>query len=253
MRRAGATWASTSAFYGRELWEKQDLAGRKCVVLALVALTLVGGALPSMAAQSEESTGVVHTNSVEALQLANWVTASRDNNDRPYIVIDKVTAEVLVFDAVGVLQGITPALLGIAKGDDATPGIGDKELSEIGPAEKTTPAGRFLARIGPAKGDQTVLWVDFNTSVALHAVVTKNPGERRLERLESPTPKDNRVTFGCINVPVAFFEEVVRPIFVGGGMVYILPESKFLIEVFPAFEMFAPPIERTAEAIQQDV
>nr|WP_283937918.1 hypothetical protein [Sphingomonas caseinilyticus] len=209
--------------------------------------------MPLAAAQSEERSGVVHTNSVEALQLASWVTASRDNDDRPFIVIDKVTAEVLIFDSTGVLQGITPALLGIAKGDDATPGIGDKELSEIGPAEKTTPAGRFFARLGPAKGDQTVLWVDFNTSVALHAVVTKNPSEHRLERLESPTPSDNRITFGCINVPATFFEEVVRPIFGGGGgMVYILPESKFLIEVFPAFDMFAPPIERTAQTIPVD-
>jgi len=248
--RAGNS-SRCAAFYGPELWEKIVLARRNCVVLALAALTLVGGALPSMAAQSEESTGIIHTKSAEALQLATWVTASRDNGDRPFIVIDKVTAEVLIFDAAGLLQGATPALLGIAKGDDATPGVGDKELSEIGPAEKTTPAGRFFARIGPAKGDQTVLWVDFNTSVALHAVVTKNPTEHRLARLASPTPKDNRITFGCINVPAVFFENAVRPIFGSdGGMVYILPESKFLIEVFPAFDMFAPPIERTA-AVQQ--
>lgn len=226
------------------------MARRNCVVLALAALTLLGGAFPSMAAQTEALNGVVHTRSVEALQFASWVTASRDNQDRPFIVIDKVTAEVLVFDNKGVPQAITPALLGVAKGDDATPGVGDKELSEIGPAEKTTPAGRFLARIGPAKGDQTVLWVDFNTSVALHAVVTKNPKEHRLERLASPTPKDNRITFGCINVPAAFFTDVVRPNFADGGMVYILPESRFLIEVFPAFDMFAPPIERTAESNQ---
>ena len=88
--------------------------------------------------------------------------------------------------------------------------------------------------------------------MALHAVVTKNPAEHRLERLASPTPQDNRITFGCINVPAAFFEDVVRPIFgSNGGMVYILPESKFLIEVFPALDMFAPPIKRTAEAVQQ--
>ncbi len=242
-----------TAFFGDDLWEILGLARRNCVILAAAALTLAGRAVPSLAAQSDESTGVIYTKSVEALQLASWVTASQDNDGRPFIVIDKVTAEVLIFDSTGVLQGRTPALLGISKGDDATPGIGDKELSEIGPAEKTTPAGRFFAKLGPAKGDQTVLWVDFNTSVALHAVVTKNPREHRLERLDSPTPSDNRITFGCINVPVAFFENVVRPIFEGsGGMVYILPESKFLIEVFPAFDMFAPPIERTAETIPVD-
>jgi hypothetical protein len=209
---------------------------------------------PSFAiAQSEEPTGVLHAQSVDALQLASWVKASRDNGERPFIVIDKATAEVLLFDADGLLLGVTPALLGIAKGDDSTPGVGYKELSEIGPAEKTTPAGRFLAKIGPAKGDQTVLWVDFETSVALHAVVTKNPKEHRLERLQSPTPKDNRITFGCINVPAPFFQDVVRPIFgEAGGMVYIMPESKFLIEVFPAFHLFAPPIQRSAEVIPQD-
>ena len=137
--------------------------------------------------------GVHHAMSVEGLQLASWVPASRDTGGLPFIVIDKVEAEVLVFDSKGLLLGGAPALLGIAAGDDATPGIGDKELNEIGPAEKTTPAGRFRAQIGPAKGNQKVLWVDFNTSVAMHPVITTNPKERRLARLQSPTPKDNRI------------------------------------------------------------
>ena len=200
-------------------------------------------------AQPVAEGGVLHSNSTEGLQLATWVTATQDNRQLPFIVIDKFEAEVLLFDGQGLLRGVTPALLGIAHGDDASPGVGDKELSEIGPAEKTTPAGRYLARIGPAKGDQQVLWVDFNTSVALHPVITTNPKEHRLDRLQSPTPKDNRITFGCINVPAAFFSDLVLPAFSeAGGMVYILPESKFLIEVFPAFQIFAPPIERSAES-----
>ena len=230
------------------------MARRKCAILALAALALAGVGLPSPAlAQMGEGQGVHHPKSVEALQLATWATASRDNGDRPFIVIDKVAAEVLIFDAQGLLLGVTPALVGIARGDDATPGIGERELNEIGPAERTTPAGRFLARIGPAKGNQTVLWVDFNTSVALHPVITTNPKERRLQRLQSPTPKDNRITFGCINVPASFFADVVSPLFAeAGGLVYILPESKFLIEVFPAFHIFAPPILRSAESTTQD-
>jgi hypothetical protein len=32
-------------------------------------------------------------------------------------------------------------------------------------------------------------------------------------------------------------------------MVYILPESKFLIEVFPAFHVFAPPVIRSVESV----
>lgn len=215
---------------------------RNRAIRALVALTLGGGSLPLQAAANPiDGGGVRHLTSAEGLQLANWAKATRDNGDLPFIVIDKETAEVLVFDAEGLLLGDTPALLGIAPGDDATPGVGDRELSEIGPAEKTTPAGRFLSRIGPARGGQTVLWVDFENSVALHAVVTSNKAERRLDRLATPTPRDNRITFGCINVPASFFKELVQPLFADkGGVVYVLPERKFLIEVFPAFEIFLP-------------
>ena len=208
--------------------------------LASISLALGAASLSSPAtAQSVAESGVIHANSAEGLQLASWVTATLDNKDLPFIVIDKEAAEVLLFDHQGLLQGATPALLGIAHGDDATPGVGDKELAEIGPAEKTTPAGRFKAQIGPAKGNKQVLWVDFNDSVALHPVITTNPKEHRLERLQSPTPKDNRITFGCINVPAEFFQDQVLPSFsAAGGMVYILPEKKFLIEVFPAFWQF---------------
>ena len=224
---------------------------RSHAILSLVALAVGGGGLLSSAsAQPVEAAGVHHPHSAEGLQLANWVTATLDNDGLPFIVIDKIAAEVLVFDHQGLLVGITPALVGIAPGDDATPGVGDLPLSEIGPAEKTTPAGRYLARIGPAKGHESVLWVDFNTSVALHAVVTGNKAEHRLERLASATPKDNRITFGCINVPTSFFTDIVRPSFSDkGGMVYILPERKFLIEVFPAFRVFAPAVRQSFAAV----
>ena len=219
-------------------------------MVALGALALAGAGVPShTAARPAAGSGVHYLTSVGGLRLAQWVTASRDNGMRPFIVIDKVAAEVLIFDGRGLLLGITPALVGIAHGDEATPGVGDKELNEIGPAEKTTPAGRFAARIGPSWAGQKVLWVDVNTSVALHPVITTNPKERRLARLRSATPKDNRITFGCINVPAAIFDRLVLPAFSeAGGMVYILPEQKFLIDVFPSFHIFAPPILRSASA-----
>lgn len=219
---------------------------------ALLATALVAGCPSVSAAQPTEGESVHRPRSVEGLQLASWVTAARDNGGLPFIVIDKTEAEVLVFSPEGLLLGDTAALIGIAPGDDATPGVGDRDLSEIGPAEKTTPAGRFFARIGPAKGNQTVLWVDFEDSVALHPVVTGNKAERRLQRLQSSTPKDNRITFGCINVPVLFFERLVRPLFAGqGGMVYIIPEKKFLIEVFPSFDIFLPSQPRSASGQQE--
>jgi len=169
-------------------------------------------------------------------QLADWVIASGGNRDLPFVIVDKVAAEVFVFAADGRLWGASPALLGFARGDDSVPGIGDRKLSAIRPNERTTPAGRFLAAFGPGPGGQKVLWVDYATAISLHPVVTSNPKEHRQKRLQSASPKDNRITFGCINVPAGFYENVVRPAFTGvQAAVYILPETKPLEEVFPSF------------------
>jgi hypothetical protein len=171
----------------------------------------------------------------DARLVASWVVASGDNGEVPFMVIDKVAAAVFVFDAQGEYLGEAPVLLGAAAGDDATPGVGNRPLARMGPEEKTTPAGRFAARYGPAAGGRNVLWVDYSTSVALHEVVTGNRRERRLQRLRSATPEDNRITFGCINVPVAFHREVIRPLFrENGGIVYVLPETRPLEAVFPS-------------------
>jgi hypothetical protein len=62
------------------------------------------------------------------------------------------------------------------------------------------------------------------------------PKDHRAERLASPTPLDNRITFGCINVPVDFFEQTVLPAFKGAkGVVYILPEVRATRDVFPNY------------------
>lgn len=180
--------------------------------------------------KSEAGTG----KSEAATRVAEWIAASRDNGALPYAIIDKNAAALFLFDAKGKALGDTPVLIGIAVGDEATPGIGSKNLAEIGPAERTTPAGRFLAKYGMAAGRQSVLWVDYGTSVALHPVPNGNKKERRAARLRSPAAEDNRITFGCINVPLAFYGKKVRTVFrKKGGVVYVLPDTKPLEAVFP--------------------
>jgi hypothetical protein len=187
------------------------------------------GAEPPLEAPPEAGSGAV-------TQLADWVIASGDNRGLPFVLIDKVAAQVLVYGADGQLRGVTPALIGSAHGDNSTPGVGDRELSDIAPEDRTTPAGRFIAAYGPALGGKTVLWVDYATAISLHPVVTANRKERRLQRLKSASAEDNRITYGCINVSAAFYQKVVRPTFKATeGVVYILPESTTLAEVFPSF------------------
>jgi hypothetical protein len=185
--------------------------------------------------------------SEQLAEVADWVIASGDNRGLPFAVVDKVAAEVFVFDADGQLKGAAPALVGLAHGDDSTPGVGDRELSNIPPEERTTPAGRFMVAFGPSGDGKTVLWVDYATAISLHAVIDTNRKEQRPKRLASPTPDDNRITFGCINVPTAFYRQVIRSTFKGrNGVMYILPESKPLTEVLPAFEA-----QRTAASTWQ--
>ena len=171
-----------------------------------------------------------------AAQLAAWVTQAGDNGARPFAIVDKLGAKVFVFDADGRLLGGAPVLVGLARGDDFPAGIGDKALAAIRPGERTTPAGRFVAGFGPASGGKTVIWVDYADAISLHPVVTTNPKEHRLTRIKSSTPDDHRISFGCINVPARFYEAVVLKAFAGGSaIVYILPDTRPLEDVFPAF------------------
>ena len=223
---------------------------RQGVILLALAGFALTAAVPARAEQSTPSsvskpdTPVARdevTQSAAAKRVADWVATSGDNRSLPYAIIDKQDASLVLFDAEGKLLGKVPVLIGVATGDDATPGIGSKNLAEIGPAEKTTPAGRFLAKFGLAAGRQKVLWVDYATSVALHPIP---PGaskkERRRERMLSPTPDDNRITFGCINVPIAFYGKTIAPLFrKKGGYVYVLPDTRPIEEVFPLLHVQA--------------
>ena len=181
--------------------------------------------------------------------VAHWALATGDNVGLPFMVIDKVAAKVFVFEADGALRGSSSALLGLARGDDSVPGIGDRRLSSIKPGERTTPAGRFVAAYGPAAGKTRVLWVDYGTAISIHPVPGANPKEQRLRRLSSRTAKDNRITYGCINVSAGFYENVVRRTFTGTkGVVYILPEDKPIETVFPGIHLQMQARAPTGEA-----
>lgn len=170
-------------------------------------------------------------------RLAQWVVDSADNGLMHFVILDKKNARVFVFDPSGKLAGASPVLLGFAAGDDTVPGIGNKPIAEVQPQERTTPAGRFVAERGRNALQEDVIWVDYDAAVSMHRVRATNPAERRLERLASRTASDNRISFGCINMPVPFFEGVVWPLFqYQRGVVYVMPEIKPLTQVFPGLK-----------------
>ncbi|GGX19549.1 hypothetical protein GCM10007242_28050 [Pigmentiphaga litoralis] len=173
-----------------------------------------------------------------ARHVADWAVDSGDHGGMPFVIVDKVDAKVFVFDAKGQLRGAASALLGLAIGDDAVPGIGQRPLSSIRPEERTTSAGRFVASLDRNLQGKEILWVDYDTAISMHPVVAGSVKERRADRLSTPSPKDNRISYGCINVPFSFFLSVVSPAFTGtDGIVYVLPETRSARQVFGTYDV----------------
>jgi hypothetical protein len=169
------------------------------------------------------------------IELAGWVVATKDSQGYPFAIMDKAAAQILVFDGDGRLRGAAPGLFGSAVGDHTAPGIAGLALREIPGRDRTTPAGRFVGGFGPSIDAGRVLWVDYESAVSIHPTATGVPAEKRAERLASPSPDDNRITHGCINVAPDFYEQIISATFERGGVFYILPDEASLAETFPEF------------------
>jgi hypothetical protein len=202
----------------------KSIQGHKAVILLLISLIV-----SSQTEGSDRSIALTH----DAKNLSEWIVSSGDHQQLPFIIVDKRAAKVFLFMADGNLHASSAALLGIAVGDDTAPSVGQKKLSDMSLDERTTPAGRFVADIGLDLKNSEILWVDYDSGLSLHTVVTSVASERRTQRLASERPADLRITYGCINVSGQFYQEFVYPTFKNtNGIVYILPEVHSIGKVF---------------------
>ena len=193
-----------------------------------------GKSIPGEAAAAPGADFGAASPAPDARRLADWVARAQDNQGKAFFLIDKVQATLYVFDRNARLQASTPVLLGAALGDDSVPGIGARPMAQILPAERTTPAGRFVAEVGRNLQGEDIVWVDYGAAVSMHRVRTANPLERRAERLRTATVDDNRISYGCINVPATFYAQHVQTVFAASrtAVVYVLPETRSLQEQF---------------------
>ena len=237
-RLAGALLAAALVAGGAGyLWlDSQRPAATTAAAPAAVAPAPVASVAPAPApARPRRAEFGTVVPGADVRRVADWAVASADNDRRPFAIVDKTQALVYVFDPAGRLIAHSTILIGLARGDDSEPGIGDKPIAAIRPDERTTPAGRFDAEPGKNLGGDNVIWVDYDAAVSMHAVRPIVASEHRLERMKSPDPAQHRISYGCINLPKAFFTEVAWPRFsTAGGMIYVLPETRALADVFPA-------------------
>ncbi|GAB3669527.1 L,D-transpeptidase [Ramlibacter alkalitolerans] len=166
--------------------------------------------------------------SEDARSLLAWVQRTGDAHGRPYAVVDKRSAHIYVFHADGRLAGHSPALLGSAMGDHIVPGVGDHaQTGHVPPDERTTPAGRFEAQPGENRSGEHVIWVDYESAFAIHRLRPGFSYQARRGRLADAKAAAMRVSWGCVVVPVAFYQQVVQRVLgAARSVIYVLPETR---------------------------
>lgn len=197
----------------------------RCTIL----LALAAPAAPAISASATAAVAL----SDDAQQVADWVRQSHDNAGLPFALVDKKAAMLYLFDGHGHLQAASPALLGAASGDRGEPNLNQRDLSRLAWHERTTPAGRYEAQPGRNLQGELVVWVDYGAALAIHRLRPGPAQERRAERLRSATPADNKISLGCVVVPVAFYAQQVEPLLgQGRSVVYVLPETMAASDFF---------------------
>ena len=140
-------------------------------------------------------------------RVVRWVIERADHRGRPFAVVDKKSARIHVFEPSGVP-------------------VGARSVTSLLPAERTTPAGRFDTEPGRNDKGEAIVWFQYDAALAIHRLRPAPAHERRPQRLASSDPGERRITFGCVVVPVSFYEEVIMPTLGSRrGVVYVLPEE----------------------------
>ena len=199
---------------------------------------LLSAAAPAAALEPMDNRGfdlALESASDDAQYALQWIVGQGDNQGLPFVIVDKKGARIFVFAVNGSLRGASAALLGLTPGDHSVPGIEQRSVASLRVDERTTPAGRFVSEPGHNLQGEAIVWIDYAAKLAIHRLRPADPKERRAERLVSATPDDNRISIGCVVVPVDFYDAVVAPVLGKSyGVVYVLPETQSVQHILGA-------------------
>lgn len=210
--------------------------------LALAASSAVWATPASAVAVSAPASSVQPVSalaplSAPAADVLSWIARTGNNEGRPYVVVDKQKARVWVFDAQHRRLASTPALLGLTVGDHEVPDIRTRNVATLSKDARITPAGRFVTEPGVNVHGEDVIWMDYDAGLAMHRVRPGLAQASRLKRLANEVASEQRVSMGCVVLPVAFYEGVIRPLLgKQAGVVYVLPERSSLQAWLPRWD-----------------
>ena len=214
-------------------WGAAAVAVMVCACAGQAAAATIDPQAPSSATTTANF--LVEAPSADARYAADWVVRNADHLGRPFAIVDKKGARLYVFNADGRLSGASSVLIGLAPGDESIADIAHRTPASLRPAERTTPAGRYASEPGHNQHGEDIVWFDYDASLAIHRLRPSPASERRRERLESASADVKRISFGCVVVPVAFYDTVVSPLLGRQrGVVYVLPETRSVRAMFDA-------------------
>lgn len=163
-------------------------------------------------------------------RLSRWVHDSGDHRGLPYAIVDKRLALITLYSPDGTVAGSSSALMGRTLGDASVAGVGERtQQQRLRSEDLTTPAGRFVSEPGRNTTGEAIVWIDYDSALAIHRLRPGPSRQARARRLASSDAQAKRVSAGCVVVPERFYDAVVQPLLGRGpGVVYVLPESGIL-------------------------
>jgi hypothetical protein len=160
----------------------------------------------------------------EAIKLTTIVGES----NQPVIVIDKQLASISVYQPSVNTVVKSPVLLGKVKSDV----LDMNSLKKGAKANNITPAGDFVikkANSSQLKSPVLVFVKGQNAVIAVHPVWLGNPKQKRLDRLNSSSVDDNRITSGCVNILADYFYSVLNLV-PNNTRLVVLSENDYLVD-----------------------
>jgi hypothetical protein len=192
---------------------------------AFFGLLAAGLVLPATALVSSQRGASVL--SADAAAVAQRILLDGEAAGRPFAIVDKRRAQMVVFDNRGRVAGVTSVLIGRTPGDHSVPGVGERtQTGRLLPGDDTTPAGRYETEPGRNLAGDVNVWLDYEAALAIHRLRPGPSALARTQRLATGSARDKRATAGCVVVSHEFFEAVIQPSLGSQpGLVYILPEG----------------------------
>lgn len=167
------------------------------------------------------------------------------NNKQNYLIVDKTQTLMYVIGGDGKMISKFPVLLGATKGELTN--LADPDSNTAG-EYATTPAGKYtLSRKGLSVTEEDlklydgkIISMNGGHGLAIHITYPLEIASRT-KALESQTPNDNRISWGCINISKEMWIKYIQDNFKG-------TESIFVTTDFPNENILNPEtgrIERT--------